>query len=199
VTRVLGIDGGAKGAFAAYDVVSKSILDIYDMPIFNMVINNKERKRIDAVGVYNLLAMEQMMGCELVMIEAVGGRPKQSASSAFVFGYGIGLIYMACVALKLPIETVPPQVWKKMMRMPGKKDVEGKAAKEKSGMIVNRADELLPGARELWRTARGALRVDRAEAACIAKYAGDHALRFDVRPVMATDTLLAYQLADTGA
>lgn len=199
MARVLGVDGGANGAFSAYNTDTKNIDAVYDMPVFNMQVNSKTRKRIDAVGVLQLLALEQMMGCELVMIEAVGGRPRQSASAAFVFGYGIGLVYMACISLKLPIETVPPQVWKKTLRMPGKKDVEGKAAKEKSGMIVSRADELLPESRHLWRTPKGAFRIDRAEASCIAKYAGDYALRFDVRPAPATETLLAYQLADTGA
>jgi hypothetical protein len=169
------------------------------MPVFHMEINHKKRTRIDAVGVKELLEFEQMAGCELVMIEAVGGRPRQSASAAFVFGYGIGLIYMACVALRLHIETVPPQTWKKMMRMPGKKDMDGKKSREKDGMIINRADELLPAARDMWRTQRGAFRVDRAEAACIAKYAGDYALNVQARPALATDTLLAYQNADVGA
>ena len=197
--RVIGVDGGAKGAFAVYDAGSKRIQEIHDMPVFHMEINGKKRVRIDAVGVYELLSYQQMVGCQLVMIEAVGGRPAQSASAAFVFGYGIGMVYMACIALKLPIETVPARTWKGIMRMPGKKDTQGKKSTEKDGMIISRADELMPDARDMWRKPRGGFMVDRAEAACIAKYAGDHALRLDARPPLAVETLLAYQNADTGA
>lgn len=196
---VVGVDCGAHGAFASYDVDTKTIISIHDMPVFFMQTNNKKRRRIDAVGVLEYFRLQQMMGCELVMIEAVGGRPRQSASAAFVFGYGVGIVYMSCVALGLPIETVPAQTWKRMMRMPGKKDVEGRVAKERSGMIVNRADELMPHARMMWRSEKGNLYVDRAEAACIAKYAGDYAFRLPARPTLAVDTLLAYQMAETGA
>lgn len=197
--NVIGVDGGNNGAFAVMNHRTAKIERIHDMPTFDMTVNNKKRTRIDAVGVYNLLAMEQMLGCELVIIEAVGGRPSQSASAAFVFGYGVGLIYMACIALRLPIETVPPQEWKKLLRMPGKKDAAGKKAKEKDGMIVARADELMPDARGLWRNERGTLKVDRAEAACIAKYGSDYRLRLDARPALAVETILTYRHAETGA
>lgn len=198
--NVIGVDGGNNGAFAVLNHRTGKIERIIDMPVFHMTINGKQRKRIDSVGVLDLLRMEQMLGCELVMIEAVGGRPRQNASAAFVFGYGIGLIYMACIALKLPIETTPPTEWKKLMRMPGKKDTEGAKKKEKDGKIISRADELMPDARDMWRTPKGAYRVDRAEAACIAKYASDFRLRVDTRPPQAIETLLTYQFnADLGA
>lgn len=196
---VIGVDPGASGAFAVYDPTTKHICEIIDMPVFHMTINNKKRVRIDAVGVLEYLSVQQMSGCELVLIEAVGGRPKQGASAAFVFGYGIGLIYMACVALKLPIETIPPQTWKKTLRVPGKKDKEGKQTKEFNGMIINRAEELMPAARGLFRGPKGGLMVDRAEAAMIAKYAGDYALRVEARPFLAVDTTMAYQYAEVGA
>lgn len=202
--NVIGVDGGAKGALAVYDADAKCILRIHDMPVFNMTINNKKRLRIDAVGLFNLLQMEKALGTELVMIEAVGGRPRQGASAAFVFGYGIGLVYMGCVAGHLPIETERPEVWKRFMRLPGKKERENKKTKELNGMIVARADELMPDARHMWRgekqhRGQDVFKVDRAEAAIIAKYAGDHVIRLGTRPTMAVDTLLAYQFADTGA
>lgn len=193
---VVGIDPGNSGALAVYDPHAKLITEVIDMPVFYMTVNNKKRKRVDAVGIITWLEMQKMLGAELVLIEAIGGRPKQGASAAFVLGYGVGLIYMACVALRLPIETVPPQVWKKMMRVPGKKDAEGKKQAEYNGMIVNRADELMPDCRDLFRGPKGGLLVDRAEACLLAKYAGDHALRLPTRPFLAVDTEMAYKYVD---
>lgn len=202
--NVIGVDPGSDGALAVYDYAAQKIIHIQDMPIFNMTINKKTRKRIDGVGVLEFLATWQMAGCKLVMIEAVGGRPRQGASAAFVFGYGLGIIYQSCVALRLPIETVAPSVWKRLMRVPGKAEKGDKKTKEFNGMIVNRADELMPEARDLFRSAKMrngqyALKVDRAEAAMLAKYCGDYQLRIPTRPFLAVDTALAYQQASIEA
>jgi hypothetical protein len=188
MTYVIGVDPGFKGALSVYDVNAKRIVSIIDMPVLNITINKKTRTRIDATTLFEYVEMQKAMGVELLLMEAVGGRPKQGASSAYAFGYGVGLLYMACVAVKMPIETVTPQVWKKMMRVPGKKDADGKQGKEYDGMIVSRADELLPDARHLFRGPQGGLKVDRAESAMLAKYAGDHALKLGARPSMAIDT-----------
>lgn len=200
----IGIDPGSSGALAVYDAEARRVLHIQDMPIFNMTINKKTRKRIDAIGLLEFLATWQMAGCQLVMIEAVGGRPRQGASAAFVFGYGVGLIYMACVALRLPIETVPPQTWKRVLRVPGKAEKADKKSREFNAMIVNRADELMPDARDMWRgekkhRGQDVFKVDRAEAAMLAKYCGDYQLRVPTRPFLSVDTALAYQNAEVGA
>jgi hypothetical protein len=201
---VIGVDPGGTGALAHYDIASNT-LDVEDMPVWSMAIGKgKTRKRIDGVALLEYFEMKKMMGVQLVMIEAVGGRPKQSASNAFVFGYGVGLIYMACVATRLPIETVPPQTWKKLMRVPGKgkkqAEKENRTPKQTEGMIVQRADELFPAYSGLWRGPRGGYRLDRAEAAILARYAGDYAMR-STRPVRIQDAewQMVYRGADTGA
>lgn len=188
MSYVVGVDPGASGALAVYDTGAKRIVSVTDMPTLTITINKKKRTRIDATTLFEYVDMQKALGAELLLMEAIGGRPKQSASSAFTLGYGVGLLYMACVAVKLPIETVPPTVWKKMMRVPGKKDANGKQTNEFNGMIVSRADELLPDARELFRGPQGGLKVDRAEAAMLAKYAGDYALKLGARPALAIDT-----------
>lgn len=201
---VIGVDPGASGALAHYDI-SSNTLDVQDLPTWNMATaNGKTRKRIDAVGLLEYFEEKKLAGVQLVMIEAVGGRPKQSASSGFVFGYGVGLIYMACVAVRLPIETVPPQTWKKMMRVPGKgkraAQKEGKTPKQIEGMIVQRADELFPNYSNEWRGPRGGYRLDRAEAAILARYAGDFGLR-STKAIRIQDAEwnMVYRDADTGA
>ena len=203
MAQVIGIDPGQTGALAVYDTVMKGIVTIVDMPTMKMIINKKQRTRIDAVKLYDWLESQKMCGVELVMLESIGGRPQQSARNAFVLGYGVGLIYMACVALKLPIETVTPTVWKKIMKLPGKIIAEGTKVITRKGkqvevprkiknpevesFIVNRACELMPDARHYFHGPMGGRKVDRAEAAMLAKYAGDYALKLEIKPPAAMD------------
>lgn len=196
---VIGVDPGLSGAMARLDYTTGA-LDIQDMPTWNMVVAKKTRTRVDANDLIDYFELQKMMGAELVLIEAVGGRPKQSASAAFVFGYTVGLIYMACISVRLPIETVPPQVWKKVLGLPGKKEKQGKTSKEQNGLIIQRADELMPEYRNLWRGPQGGYKLDRAEAAMLAYYAAKYALNstkaVDIRD---PEWKLAYRNADTGS
>lgn len=167
---VVGIDPGNSGAFAVYDTTSGLIMSIADMPTWYQQIGKKKRPRIDAVAVAEMFDTFELMSVELVVIEAIGGRPKQSASGGFVLGYGVGLIYMAALYSKIPLETIPPTTWKKVMNVPGK-------VKAEAGAIIARADELFPQSRQLFRGPRSGEKLDRAEAAMLAKYGGDYVLR----------------------
>jgi len=196
---VIGVDPGISGAMTHYG--NGRVYEIVDMPIFKMVINKKERKRLDMVSLYQYFEVKRAMGVELVTLEAVGGRPAQSASAAFVFGYTVGAIFAVCVALRLPIETVSPAIWKREMRIPGKKTKEGKLDKGYEGKIISRADEIMPQHSNLWRGPSGGRKIDRAESALIAKYGYDHLLRIPgVRSKwQQAETQLVYQNAETGA
>lgn len=199
---VMGVDPGINGAMAVYDYNSGLVV-VTDMPTWNMQIASKVRKRVDAVDLLDYFEMQKMAGVELVMIEAVGGRPKQSASAGFVFGYTVGMIYMACVAVRMPIETVPPQTWKKLMRVPGKKDFKmagGKTDKAWQIALVSRADECFPHNTSTWRGPQGGYKIDRAEAALLAMYAGRYALNSTkVVHLKDIEWKLAYMKADTGS
>lgn len=217
MSLVAGIDPGANGAIAVYDTASRSIVSVEDMPFWYQSVGKKQRKRIDPLALAELFEGLQVLGVDLVVMEAVGGRPRQSASSAFAFGYGVGLIYSCCMYSKLMIETVPPAKWKKLMNIPGKrggkeqkKQIEGMndgkeknvakrvAAKQAEGDIINRADQLFPGSRAMFSTQRGAYRMDRAEAAMLAKFGGDFVLA--TMPSLGdVEFKLAYRNADTGA
>lgn len=192
MTLVLGIDGGNHGAFAVYDAASGRIVGaIQDMPLWFQTVGKKKRQRVDALALADMMDMFDTIGIGLAVLEAVGGRPRQSASAAFVFGYGIGLIYMSLLYAKIPIETVPPGTWKKIMNVPGKTKADDSA-------ILARADELFPHDRSQWRGERGGKKVDRAEAAMLAKFGADHVLR-TMGQVTDQELRLAYQKADTGA
>lgn len=189
--NVIGIDPGLNGALAKYNRDFNSMY-IIDMPTWWQLVGRKKRQRVDAVALAEYFLFAKDTGTELVVIEAVGGRPKQSASSGFVFGYTVGLLYMACVMARLPLETVPPQTWKKLLKVPGKRDTD-----DAETAIINRADELLPDHRECWRGPKGGKRVDRAEAAMLAKFGYDYLL--PERPATIGELSTAYVNADTGA
>jgi hypothetical protein len=139
------------------------------MPAYLTTVGKKKRKRIDAVDLLRYFEEKALMNVDLVVIEEVGGRPKQSASGGFVFGYTVGLIMMASISSRIPVETVSPVVWKKMLRVPG-----GKFADDEKIMV--RADEMMPRHRDKWRGPQGGRRLDRAEAAMIAYYGETYCL-----------------------
>jgi hypothetical protein len=185
MSLVVGCDPGNSGAFAKYDSDTGE-LDIIDMPKWFQAVGNKKRPRVDGVAILEMAEMWKLEGIDLFVMEAVGGRPRESASAAFVFGYGVGIIYQSVIAAKLMLETVPPQTWKKVMRCP--KDEEG---------IAQRFQEIFPNHRGLIRGAKGAIKHDRAEAALLAKFGADR-----IHPTMiSTDAewKLAYRKATTGA
>ncbi len=194
MSLVLGIDPGATGAFALYDTDARSIISIDDMPLWFQVTSarsKRKRKRVDALALADLFDTYELLSVDLMCMEAVGGRTGQSASAGFNFGYGVGLIYMSAIYSRIPIETVPPMTWKRMMKIPGKDKADPTA-------IVQRANELFPEARAEFRGPKGGLRVDRAEAAIIARFAADHVLR--TMPGLEDPSLRARTMrADTGA
>ena len=218
MTLVAGIDPGSSGAVAVYDTATQTILSIEDLPFWFQTVGKKKRKRLDPIGMMEVFELLSMMGVGLVVLEAVGGRPRQSASSGFVFGYTVGMITMALMYNKLIIETIPPAQWKKVMRVPGKrggKEGREKLAKIKSeekrkvavremikqadGDIMRRVAELFPHDQDKFRTARGAFRMDRADAALLAKFGGDYIMA--TMPAQSADVELSivYRNADTGA
>ena len=174
MTFIVGIDPGTNGAAAIYETEAHELVAVRDLPYWFQTVNKKQRKRLDPVGIYDMFEEFKLYGVGLVVLEAVGGRPKQGASAGFVFGYTVGLIYMACICAQIPIETVPPQKWKKLMSVTG-----GKKAEDDD--IINRAHEMFPTKRALFRdtskTETGRKRVDRAEAAMLAKFGGDYVWR----------------------
>lgn len=180
---IVGVDPGVTGAIAWF---SGNVLCVENMPTYEVTIGRKQRLRVDAVALFNYFEMLRLLGASLVVMESVGGRARQSAAAGFNFGWSAALVYQSCVALSLPIESVTPQTWKKLLKVPGKMsgvdrtaDKREQAAQRKanSGAIIHRADELMPEYRSLWRTRRGAVSMDRAEAALLAYYGANYSAK----------------------
>lgn len=190
MTLVLGIDPGANGAFAVYDTTSRRLVGpVQDVPVWFQTVSRKKRKRVDALAIADMFDEFEVMGVQLVVMEAVGGRGGQSAVAGFSFGYTVGVIYMAALYSGIVIETVPPQTWKQMLNVPGKSKADDTA-------IMARADELFPDDRMQFRGDRGGKKLDRAEAAMIAKYGGDFILS-NIMAQKEIDIRAAYKNADT--
>lgn len=193
MTFVLGIDPGSTGAFAVYDSSTRRVVgDIMDVPVWYQTVGKRKRKRVDPLTLSDMFDTYVLMGVELIVMEAVGGRKGQNTAHAFTFGYGVGIIYMAAFYSGIPIESVPPQTWKQVLRVPGKSKADESA-------IMSRADELFPKDRGKFRGVKGGKRLDRAEAAMIAKFGGDEILR-SVSPLLTEQEIRdRLRLADTGA
>ena len=189
---VLGIDPGTSGALAVYDTTTRRLVGpVQDVPLWYQTVGKRKRKRVDTLGVADMFDEFEVMGVELIVMESVSGRGGQSAVGAFAFGYGVGILYMAAFYSGIVIETVPPQTWKQLLNVPGKSKADDTA-------ILARADELFPHDRQQFRGAKGGKKIDRAEAAMIAKYGGDFILP-TMEPGANAELRLAYAHADTGA
>ena len=196
MTLVLGIDPGAHGAFVVYNADDGRLVSVHDCPIWFQQVGRTKRPRVDPIALAEMLDTFALMGVTIAVMEAVGGRGKQSAAAGFVFGYGVGMIYMALVYCRIPIETVIPSTWKKLMNVPGK-------AKADDTAILARADEMFPLDRAFFRGERGGKKIDRAEAAMLAKFGADFILK-TLKPVtgeLENDLTFKTRMlaADTGA
>lgn len=149
---ILAVDPGIKGAFAYYDGVA---LSIRDMPTYTAKAGARRTDRafIDEGAVVNLVRTVALHA-RILVIEQVGGIPGQSASSAFVFGRGVGVIIGAAHAFGLRIEQVSPATWKSALRVPADKQASRA-----------RASELLPAYSDQWPLQK---HEGRAEASMIA-------------------------------
>jgi len=200
---VAGIDPGVSGAIAIYCTDTKTLLSVEDIPTWYETVGKKKRKRLDTLALTDLFDMMKMLGVELVVMEAVGGRPRQSASAGFVFGYTVGVLYSSILHAKIMLETVAPQEWKKLLRIPGKANGKDKDEKKKaSGDIMRRVAELFPNDTDKFKGPKGGYFMDRADAAMLSKFGGDYLWpQIMKNPVLVRDEelRLAYRNADTGA
>jgi hypothetical protein len=156
----IGVDCGIGGALCYYDH-GRDILQVENMPVYAVTVNRKKRNRIDEVALLNYFELAILKGADRVVIEQIWERPGQRGM--FIMGQCVGLVRMAAIVTRIPVDEVLPQAWKKILRVPG-----GEKADDE--MIMKRADDMMPNHREKWRGERGGRLLDRAEAAMIAYY-----------------------------
>lgn len=193
MTIILGVDPGHNGAFVLYDTETQRITAVWDMPIWYQAVGKKKRQRIDAIALTEIMETAKLLGANFMVMEQVGGRTGQSASAGFVFGYGVGLVYMAALYNTFIVETISPMAWKKVLNVPGKSAADDSA-------ILARADELFPFDRALFRGPKGGKLIDRAEAAMIALFGARYVLPTMADKISDPEYDMVYnKKADTGA
>lgn len=156
-----GIDPGAAGAIALYDADGGLVL--FDMPVFEVKVGRKKRKRLD---LYAIARFFDTYGASIALaaIEDVHAMPGQGVSSMFSFGRALGVAEMATAAHFIPIEPIDARKWKGAFGLDDDK--------EKSRQFASR---LLPRHADQWSVVRGVRDRDRAggraEAALLATFA----------------------------
>lgn len=154
----LGCDPGLSGAVAVYrtDRPASEQLVVHDMPTLR-VKPGSEKRTIDAIELARIIDDICKEDVRHVAIELAGTRPQEGRASAHKNGTNFGVLLGVVSAQFVPIEIVPPNVWKARMTCPRAKD--GARA---------RASQLLPKHAALWSRVKDD---GRAEAALLALYA----------------------------
>lgn len=124
----LGIDPGLSGALAFYDKNDGELL-IYDMPTFEIKVNNKNKRQIDLYQLADIVRGHAKQ-VERAVVELVNAMPGQGVTSSFNFGFAAGCAQMVLAAHQVPMTTVSPQRWKKVMGLTADKDVARKIASQ---------------------------------------------------------------------
>jgi len=154
MSNVVGIDPGFTGAIAILNTNTKNIIEILDMPTFQIDRGGKKKSELDLQTIVQ--TFNKIEKIEHVYIEQVHSFPKQGVSSAFAFGKQFGELLGILTALKIPYTPVHPTKWKA--------NLEVKKGKDASRA---RASQLMPTAAHWWTRKRDE---GRAEAALIAFY-----------------------------
>jgi hypothetical protein len=131
---VIGIDPGLTGALAIYDPAEDS-LAVHDMPTLTLPKGKGKRTELDLTALAHLfdgLAPQP----SVAFVEQVSASPQMGVTSAFSFGGSYLAVRMACAAHFIRTELVPPQVWKRVLKVQG-----GPA---KTDAVRARASALMP-------------------------------------------------------
>jgi crossover junction endodeoxyribonuclease RuvC len=149
---ILGIDPGLSGALALY-TTSDQTVEVFDMPVLELVRNGKKKGEVSAQALANLLAGR---GIKAAFLERVNAMPGQGVTSVFSFGRSTGIVEGILAAYDIPTTLVTPQAWQKAVGQRAGKD----GSRE-------RAMQLFPAQADLFQRKRDD---GRSDAALIAYY-----------------------------
>lgn len=155
----VGIDPGLSGGVAALDGAG-TVVGIWPMPVAGGEVH--PAGLADLFRSLRCLDSHQDIG--RVCLEKVAAMPKQGVSSTFTFGSGWGMVRGVCAALGIPVQLVPPTVWKKRVLLGFTHDKAG-ALQFCAGRWPT-TDLVLPGCRKPHDGI--------ADALCLAEYARNY-------------------------
>jgi len=150
--RIISFDPGRLASWAVLDTSAPQKIAVGEVEL----IGAGRLRRPCPVHIAELLS-----GIDSAVVEEVGARPGQGASSLFTFGLCVGTILGAVSAHQVQIELVTPQRWKAASRLGG---LSTDAAKEAARSF---ATELWPDHKALFRVKKNH---GLAEAALMARW-----------------------------
>lgn len=108
---IIGIDPGASGAIAV--LADGTFVTARDMPTLTRKAGGQQ---VNASALANYLRATLTVAdgaYALIVIEQVGAMPGQGVTSMFRFGESVGVVRGVVAALRLPLLSVTPMVWKR--------------------------------------------------------------------------------------
>jgi len=109
---IIGIDPGKHGAIAA---LSENFVTVFPIPLAG--------NEIDMPAIYDRLEEIVHNRSDVkVYIEKVHAMPQQGVRSMFTFGFTTGALHGIISSMKIPLFTVTPIAWKKVVLEGTKKD-----------------------------------------------------------------------------
>lgn len=159
MSRVVGIDPGVGGAVACLDGYGE-LCWVDDMPVTGKQVSPYLLDLMLADAFDGLMYGSDAGSFVVAVVERAQNYPKMGGSGAFNYGTNYGIILGVLAASDIRTEHVPPNRWKRAMRLSADKE-----------MARKRAIERWPGHAELFKRKKDA---DRAEAALIALWWIEH-------------------------
>lgn len=151
MTKILAIDPGKSGGMALYD---GETIQTWPMP------------QTDGDVVDLLLSIKAQHPYVEAVIEKVGGYTaaggKQPGSAMFKFGWGVGGLHYACLALCIRLTQVTPQRWQQRLGLGTK---GGRTTSEWKNVLKAEAQRRFPGQAVTLKTADALLILDWAREA----------------------------------
>lgn len=139
---VIGVDLGLTGAISLMSEDSRMIF-VCDMPVYEIVVNKKKRKKLDLIRLREIMLLLVKMGASHCVIEDVhpmGAGSGTGVAAAFSLGYARASFETACAMIGIGCSAVTPSVWKRHYDL---LKTEKSASIEKARMIFDNAGDNL--------------------------------------------------------
>lgn len=121
MARVMGIDPGLSGALALIDTKTGEVV-VDDMPLLDLSskrvrsksgkMRTKVKRVVDGKAIGDWI---EKHAPHIAVVESVASRPEQGVVSVFAFGESYGAVCGAVTAMNVPVNRVPPAVWKRAL------------------------------------------------------------------------------------
>jgi crossover junction endodeoxyribonuclease RuvC len=114
---VLGVDPGQTGAIAV--LADGDVEGFIDMPTLPRRAGGFQVNAAELAASLRGVLQRFSGAYVLAVLEQVSAMPKQGGASGFRFGQSDGMVRGVLGALRIPIIEVPPQMWKRHLRLTG--------------------------------------------------------------------------------